>query len=111
MEAELAVEPQLLKKLSFKSLKRSFDLFYPLHGQFPPSDPKRPKRCFTKSNIANDLKTKMVLTDDSSSSEVEGYDIGRKWITENVVPAGSDDNAKISGSVQVEKEIIGILKD
>lgn len=42
MEAEeLPVEPQSLKKLSFKSLKRSLDLFSPLHAQFPPPDPHR----------------------------------------------------------------------
>jgi len=35
------VEPQSLKKLSFKSLKRALDLFAPLHGQFPPPDPER----------------------------------------------------------------------
>ncbi|KAG5555093.1 hypothetical protein RHGRI_012579 [Rhododendron griersonianum] len=33
------VEPQSLKKLSFKSLKRALDLFSPLHAQFPPPDP------------------------------------------------------------------------
>ncbi|KAL6499285.1 Prolactin-2C3 [Orobanche hederae] len=38
MDSELLVEPQSLKKLSFKSLKRSLDLFSPTHGQFPPSD-------------------------------------------------------------------------
>ncbi|KAL6495484.1 hypothetical protein OROGR_030047 [Orobanche gracilis] len=38
MDSELPVEPQSLKKLSFKSLKRSLDLFSPNHGQFPPSD-------------------------------------------------------------------------
>lgn len=34
------VEPQSLKKLSFKSLKRSLDLFPPTHGSYPPPDPK-----------------------------------------------------------------------
>ncbi|GLT79383.1 hypothetical protein SLA2020_508740 [Shorea laevis] len=34
------VEPQSLKKLSLKSLKRSLDLFSPIHGQFPPPDPE-----------------------------------------------------------------------
>ncbi|KAK4493184.1 hypothetical protein RD792_017958 [Penstemon davidsonii] len=43
MEAELPIEPQSLKKLSFKSLKRSLDLFSPLHGQFPPPDPESKK--------------------------------------------------------------------
>ncbi|CAN4125705.1 unnamed protein product [Withania somnifera] len=38
MESEFPVEPQSLKKLSFKSLKRSLDLFSPLHGHFPPPD-------------------------------------------------------------------------
>lgn len=33
------VEPQSLKKLSFKSLKRALDLFSPIHGQYTPSDP------------------------------------------------------------------------
>ncbi|XP_047334980.1 protein pleiotropic regulatory locus 1-like [Impatiens glandulifera] len=32
------VEPQSLKKLSFKSLKRALDLFSPLHHQLPPPD-------------------------------------------------------------------------
>ncbi|KAJ8766281.1 hypothetical protein K2173_022340 [Erythroxylum novogranatense] len=32
------VEPQSLKKLSFKSLKRALDLFSPVHGQFTPPD-------------------------------------------------------------------------
>ncbi|KAL8495268.1 hypothetical protein ACS0TY_019427 [Phlomoides rotata] len=43
MESELAVEPQSLKKLSFKSLKRALDLFSPTHGQFPPPDPESKK--------------------------------------------------------------------
>ncbi|KAI3729309.1 hypothetical protein L6452_17963 [Arctium lappa] len=38
MELELPVEPQSLKKLSFKSLKRALDLFSPLHSQLPPPD-------------------------------------------------------------------------
>ncbi|KAH0463733.1 hypothetical protein IEQ34_006519 [Dendrobium chrysotoxum] len=33
------VEPQSLKKLSLKSLKRAFDLFSPIHGHYRPSDP------------------------------------------------------------------------
>ncbi|GMH08301.1 hypothetical protein Nepgr_010141 [Nepenthes gracilis] len=37
------VEPQSLKKLSFKSLKRALDLFSPLHGEFPPLDPESKK--------------------------------------------------------------------
>ncbi|XP_073291227.1 protein pleiotropic regulatory locus 1-like [Primulina huaijiensis] len=43
MEAELPVEPQSLKKLGFKSLKRALDLFSPLHGQFSPPDPESKK--------------------------------------------------------------------
>lgn len=35
---ELAVEPQSLKKLSFKSVKRALDLFSPLHSHLPPPD-------------------------------------------------------------------------
>ncbi|KAF3456238.1 hypothetical protein FNV43_RR00888 [Rhamnella rubrinervis] len=34
------VEPQSLKKLSFKSLKRALDLFSPIHGHFAPPDPE-----------------------------------------------------------------------
>lgn len=34
------VEPQSLKKLSFKSLKRALDLFSPIHGQHAPPDPQ-----------------------------------------------------------------------
>ncbi|KAH7573561.1 hypothetical protein ACOSP7_007307 [Xanthoceras sorbifolium] len=37
MELE-PVEPQSLKKLSLKSLKRSLDLFSPIHGRLPPPD-------------------------------------------------------------------------
>ncbi|GFZ14007.1 pleiotropic regulatory locus 1 [Actinidia rufa] len=37
------VEPQSLKKLSFKSLKRSLDFFSPLHSHFPPPDPDSKK--------------------------------------------------------------------
>ncbi|XP_020571469.1 protein pleiotropic regulatory locus 1 [Phalaenopsis equestris] len=33
------VEPQSLKKLSLKSLKRALDLFSPIHGHCTPSDP------------------------------------------------------------------------
>ena len=36
-----AVEPQSLKKLSFKSLKRALDLFSPLHSHLAPPDPER----------------------------------------------------------------------
>ncbi|OMO53648.1 protein pleiotropic regulatory locus 1-like protein, partial [Corchorus capsularis] len=34
------VEPQSLKKLGLKSLKRALDLFSPTHGQFAASDPE-----------------------------------------------------------------------
>ncbi|KAF8387861.1 hypothetical protein HHK36_026523 [Tetracentron sinense] len=37
------VEPQSLKKLSFKSLKRALDLFSPIHGHFAPPDPESKK--------------------------------------------------------------------
>lgn len=37
------VEPQSLKKLSFKSLKRALDLFSPVHGQIAPPDPESKK--------------------------------------------------------------------
>nr|KJB44715.1 hypothetical protein B456_007G268100 [Gossypium raimondii] len=35
------VEPQSLKKLSLKSLKRTLDLFSPIHGQFAAPNPER----------------------------------------------------------------------
>ncbi|KAF1891299.1 hypothetical protein Lal_00001442 [Lupinus albus] len=39
MATELdSVEPQSLKKLSFKSLKRALDLFSPIRAQLPPRD-------------------------------------------------------------------------
>ncbi|XP_058069759.1 protein pleiotropic regulatory locus 1-like isoform X2 [Magnolia sinica] len=37
------VEPQSLKKLSFKSLKRALDFFSPLHSQYPPPDSESKK--------------------------------------------------------------------
>ncbi|KAI4317579.1 hypothetical protein L6164_025440 [Bauhinia variegata] len=37
------VEPQSLKKLSFKSLKRALDLFSPVHGQLAPPDAESKK--------------------------------------------------------------------
>ncbi|URD84735.1 WD domain, G-beta repeat [Musa troglodytarum] len=37
---ELPVEPQSLKKLSLKSLKRALDLFSPIHGHYSPPDPQ-----------------------------------------------------------------------
>ncbi|PON88343.1 Guanine nucleotide-binding protein, beta subunit [Trema orientale] len=37
------VEPQSLKKLSFKSLKRGLDLFSPAHGRVAPQDPQSKK--------------------------------------------------------------------
>lgn len=40
MEVE-PVEPQSLKKLSFKSLKRALDLFSPVHQQLAPPDLER----------------------------------------------------------------------
>ena len=40
MEVE-PVEPQSLKKLSFKSLKRALDLFSPIHGHLAPPDAER----------------------------------------------------------------------
>ncbi|OMP07914.1 hypothetical protein COLO4_06938 [Corchorus olitorius] len=46
------VEPQSLKKLSLKSLKRAFDLFGPIHGQFAASDPERKRICISyKINV------------------------------------------------------------
>ena len=40
MEVE-PVEPQSLKKLSFKSLKRALDLFSPIHGHLATPDAER----------------------------------------------------------------------
>lgn len=52
MESEFPVEPQSLKKLSFKSLKRALDLFSPLHGHYPLSDPESKKiRTSYKLNV------------------------------------------------------------
>ncbi|KAL3517153.1 hypothetical protein ACH5RR_024055 [Cinchona calisaya] len=52
MDSELPVEPQSLKKLSFKSVKRSLDLFSPLHGHFPPPDSESKKiRVSHKLNV------------------------------------------------------------
>ncbi|XP_015573253.2 protein pleiotropic regulatory locus 1 [Ricinus communis] len=46
------VEPQSLKKLSFKSLKRALDLFSPIHGQLAPPDPESKKtRLSHKINV------------------------------------------------------------
>ncbi|XP_052189491.1 protein pleiotropic regulatory locus 1 [Diospyros lotus] len=46
------VEPQSLKKLSFKSLKRALELFSPLHAHFPPPDPESKKiRMSHKFNV------------------------------------------------------------
>lgn len=35
------IEPQSLKKLSLKSVKRALDLYSPVHDQFAPPDPER----------------------------------------------------------------------
>ncbi|XP_031397277.1 protein pleiotropic regulatory locus 1 [Punica granatum] len=46
------VEPQSLKKLSFKSLKRALDLFSPVHGHIAPPDPESKKiRLSHKINV------------------------------------------------------------
>nr|GEX80237.1 protein pleiotropic regulatory locus 1 [Tanacetum cinerariifolium] len=37
--SSLPIEPQSIKKLTFKSIKRSLDLFSPNHSQLPPPDP------------------------------------------------------------------------
>uniref|UniRef100_A0A1J3ITN0 Protein pleiotropic regulator PRL2 n=1 Tax=Noccaea caerulescens TaxID=107243 RepID=A0A1J3ITN0_NOCCA len=37
------IEPQSLKKLSLKSVKRALDLFSPVRDQFPPADPESKK--------------------------------------------------------------------
>ncbi|CAI9101818.1 OLC1v1039234C1 [Oldenlandia corymbosa var. corymbosa] len=52
MEGEFPVEPQSLKKLSLKSVKRALDVFSPLHGQFPPPDAESKKvRVSHKLNV------------------------------------------------------------
>ncbi|KAI3853295.1 hypothetical protein MKW92_014528 [Papaver armeniacum] len=43
VEMEQPVEPQSLKKLSFKSLKRALDLFSPAHGHYAPPDAQSKK--------------------------------------------------------------------
>ncbi|KAG9139537.1 hypothetical protein Leryth_019251 [Lithospermum erythrorhizon] len=43
MEMELAVEPQSLKKLTYKSLKRALDLFSPIYSHLPPPHPQSKK--------------------------------------------------------------------
>lgn len=51
------VEPQSLKKLSLKSVKRALDLFAPVHGQFPPPDPQRLMTSFACSVVPVFSKT------------------------------------------------------
>ncbi|KAL5720060.1 Protein pleiotropic regulatory locus 1 [Ranunculus cassubicifolius] len=46
------VEPQSLKKLSLKSLKRALDLFSPLHGHYAQPDPQRYYNITLCSNFA-----------------------------------------------------------
>uniref|UniRef100_A0A2P2LLT6 Uncharacterized protein MANES_03G196900 n=1 Tax=Rhizophora mucronata TaxID=61149 RepID=A0A2P2LLT6_RHIMU len=49
------VEPQSLKKLSLKSLKRALDLFSPVHGHLAPPDPES-KRIRTSHKINLEYK-------------------------------------------------------
>ncbi|XP_047937775.1 protein pleiotropic regulatory locus 1-like [Salvia hispanica] len=62
METELSIEPQSLKKLSFKSLKRSLDLFSPTHGQIPPPDAES-----SKIRISHKLNSDYVRVKTTSS--------------------------------------------
>ncbi|XP_047964124.1 protein pleiotropic regulatory locus 1-like [Salvia hispanica] len=62
METELPIEPQSLKKLSFKSLKRSLDLFSPTHAQIPPPDAQS-----ARIRISHKLNSEYVQVKTSSS--------------------------------------------
>lgn len=62
------VEPQSLKKLSLKSVKRALDLFAPVHGQFPPADPERLMTSFACSVSLFSRKLSKILCFDDSSS-------------------------------------------
>ncbi|CAI9764843.1 unnamed protein product [Fraxinus pennsylvanica] len=72
MEAELAVEPQSLKKLSFKSLKRALDLFSPLHGHFPPPDSES-----KKIRMSHKLNTEYRGVKDTASSSAKAAAQGK----------------------------------
>ncbi|XP_057534218.1 protein pleiotropic regulatory locus 1 [Amaranthus tricolor] len=66
------VERQSLKKLTFKSLKRSLDIFAPLHSQFPPPDPESKKiRLSHKINVEYG-EIKPVLTLPQPSKQIQG---------------------------------------
>ncbi|CDY69813.1 BnaCnng65460D, partial [Brassica napus] len=59
-EAE-SIEPQSLKKLSIKSLKRALDHFSPVHGQFPPPDAEA-KKIRLSHKDSNDYSHSVTLS-------------------------------------------------
>lgn len=62
------VEPQSLKKLSFKTLKRALDLFSPVHGHYAPPDPES-KRIRTSYKMRAEYGAAKKGETNSSSQE------------------------------------------
>ncbi|CAL1413229.1 unnamed protein product [Linum trigynum] len=67
------VEPQSLKKLSLKSLKRALDLFSPTHGHVAPPDPEC-KRIRTSHKIAMEYKGIKSIADVPKQNNARGQE-------------------------------------
>ncbi|KAF5181090.1 pleiotropic regulator PRL2 [Thalictrum thalictroides] len=65
------VEPQSLKKLSLKSLKRALDLFSPLHGHYAPPDAESKKRRMSYKIQAEYGAIKNLSSQEGSSSALQ----------------------------------------
>ncbi|GKB03015.1 hypothetical protein Tco_0831104, partial [Tanacetum coccineum] len=84
--SSLPIEPQSIKKLTFKSIKRSLDLFSPNHSQLPPHDPLSKKiRVNHKVGVEYDgIKTganqtaKTSASSSSSALVLSGTDSSKK---------------------------------
>ncbi|CAN6932003.1 unnamed protein product [Brassica oleracea] len=87
-EAE-SIEPQSLKKLSVKSLKRALDLFSPVHGQFPPPDAEAKKirlshkrmkrRRLQQREIPNDVVMEEILARLPAKSLMRFKCVSKVW--------------------------------
>nr|POE49697.1 protein pleiotropic regulatory locus 1 [Quercus suber] len=88
-----AVEPQSLKKLSFKSLKRALDLFSPLHSHLAPPDPERSQQKTIINAMAVNEEGVMATGGDNGSMWFWDWKSGHNFQqSQTIVQPGSLDS-------------------
>ncbi|CAH9067781.1 unnamed protein product [Cuscuta europaea] len=96
MEPEVQVEPQSLKKLSFKSLKRALDLFALRHDHLPPDPESKKIRLSHKLNLEYGGIANTSAQSHSTSSVASHSQAQKASAPSNALALPGPENARVS---------------